>query len=85
MARNRPTPKSEFVLFNVTYEDGTVTSNRRVPAEVLGGLEGDAPARGIIEEQDREIIERSGKPRGPIKFLERVNAKKSKSKACKAA
>ena len=38
MAR-KPTPRNEFVLFNVTYEDGTQRSNRRVPAELLGGIE----------------------------------------------
>ncbi len=85
MARKKPTAKSEFVLFNVLYEDGTMTSNRRVPGDVLGGLDGDAPARTIIEEQDREIAERSGKPRGPIKSLERVGAKKAAGKTGKAA
>jgi hypothetical protein len=28
-----------------------------VPAELLGGLDGDEPARGYIREQDREISE----------------------------
>ncbi len=81
MARKKPTAKAEFVLFNVTYEDGTVTSNRRVPGDILGGLDGDAPALEVIEEQDREIAERSGKSRGPIKSIERVNAKKAKANA----
>jgi hypothetical protein len=72
MARKKPNPKAEFVLFNVTYEDGSQTSNRRVPGDILGGLEGDEPARAAIEAQDREIAERSGRPRGPIKVLERV-------------
>jgi hypothetical protein len=87
MARKKPTAKAEFVLFNVTYEDGTVTSNRRVPGDVLDGLEGDGPAQGIIEQQDREIAERSGKSRGPIKAIERVDAKKAKvqGKSNKAA
>lgn len=79
MARKKPTAKSEFVLFNVTYEDGTVTSNRRVPGDILGGLEGDGPARDVLEEQDREIAERSGKSRGPIKLIERVGGKKAKA------
>lgn len=72
MSRKKPTPKAQFVLFNVFYEDGSQTSNRKVPADVLGGLEGDEPARAIIEEQDREIGERSGRPRGPIKSLSRA-------------
>lgn len=72
MARKKPNPKAEFVLFNVFYEDGSQTSNRRVPGEILGGLEGDDPAMAAIEEQDREIAERSGRPRGPIKSIERA-------------
>ena len=47
---------------NVVYEDGSQRFNRRVPSEVLGGLDGDAPARAIIEEQDQLIAERSGTP-----------------------
>ena len=64
--------KSEFILFNVLYEDGTQSSNRRVPSAELEGLDGDAPAKLIIESQDREIAERSGKPRSPIKTVKRV-------------
>lgn len=58
--------KSDFVLFDVFYEDGTRRSNRRVPADLLGGLDGDTPARGEIEEQDRRIAEQSGQPQAPI-------------------
>ncbi|WP_316980427.1 hypothetical protein [Shumkonia mesophila] len=72
MARKKPTAKAEFVLFNVVYQDGSLSSNRRVPNSELGGLDGDAPARAIIEAQDREIAERSGIPRGPIKSIKRV-------------
>ena len=72
MARKKPTAKAEFVLFNVVYQDGTLTSNRRVPGSILGGLDGDAPAKAFIEAQDREIAERSGHPRGPIKTLKRA-------------
>ena len=45
MSRKKPTARVEIVLFNVLYEDGTVTSNRKVPGSMLGGLDGDAPAR----------------------------------------
>lgn len=72
MAR-KPTAKQEFVMFNVLYEDGAMTSNRKVPAASVGGLEGDEPARALFEAQDREIAERSGRPRGPIKTIQRVN------------
>lgn len=71
MAR-KPTPRTEFVLFNVYYEDGTQRSNRRVPAEMLGGIDGDEPARAVIEEQDREISEKSGMPPATIKKIIRV-------------
>jgi hypothetical protein len=63
--------KSEFVSFDVVYEDGAQRSNRRVPRDLLGGLDGDEPARAFLEEQDREIAERSGHPMGPIKSIRR--------------
>ncbi|GJD29881.1 hypothetical protein PMNALOAF_1123 [Methylobacterium adhaesivum] len=59
------------VLFDVLYEDESRASNRRVPMEILGGLDGDAPAREIIEEQDRVIAEKSGRPLKPIRSLTR--------------
>lgn len=71
MSRKKPTAKAEFVLFDVLYEDGTLTSNRRVPGEVVQTYEGDAPARAVIEAQDNEIAERSGRSRGPIKSITR--------------
>lgn len=70
MAR-KPTARTEFVLFNVVYEDGSQRSNRKVPAELLGGLDGDEPARTAIMEQDREIAEKSGLPPLQIKSLTR--------------
>jgi hypothetical protein len=72
MAR-KPTPRSEFVLFNVYYEDGTQRSNRKVPADMLGGIDGDEPARALIEEQDREISEKSGMAPLTIKRIVRVD------------
>jgi hypothetical protein len=68
--------KSEFVFFDVIYEDGSQRSNRRVPATLLGGLDKDAPARGFIIEQDREIAEKSGRAPLPIKSITRSGAKK---------
>lgn len=70
--RRKTTRDTEFVMFNVLYEDGTRSSNRKVPALEIGGLEGDEPALAIIEAQDREIAEKSGRPRGPIKSVERA-------------
>ena len=74
----------EFVLFNVFYEDGTQRSNRKVPAELLGGLDGDEPARAYILEQDREIAEKSGRPPLKIKDISRVGAKKKKDRRVEA-
>lgn len=70
MAR-KPTARVEFVLFDVLYEDGSRSSNRKVSSHELSGLEGDAPARAIIEAQDDKIAEQSGRPRGPIKSVTR--------------
>lgn len=64
--------RTEFVLFNVTYEDGSQRSNRRVPLDALEGPDKDAGAREIIEAQDREVAEKSGKPALAIKTLVRA-------------
>jgi len=75
MARKKSKPlDSAFVLFDVIYEDGSRRSNRRVPSSVLGGLDGDEPARTVIEEQDSEIAEKSGRPPVAIKKLIRSRA-----------
>lgn len=71
MARKKPAVASRFVLFDVVYDDGVRTSNRKVPSAELDGLDGDAPARDFIESQDRKIGEMSGKPRAAIKSIER--------------
>jgi hypothetical protein len=70
MAR-KPTARTEFVMFDVTYEDGSQRSNRKVDANLLGGLDGDEPARASIEEQDRAISEKSGVPPLAIKSIKR--------------
>lgn len=62
---------SGHVLFDVLYEDGSRSSNRRVQAVDLTGLQGDDAALEIIAEQDRVIGERSGLPRPAIKKISR--------------
>lgn len=64
--------ESTFVLFDVTYIDGSQTSNRKVLSSLLGGLDGDEPAKTVIEKQDREIGLASGRPRGEIKSVART-------------
>ncbi|MCW2286739.1 hypothetical protein M2323_004503 [Rhodoblastus acidophilus] len=67
----KPGSKSEFVLFDVIYEDGATRSNRRVPRDILGGLDGDEPARAFLEAQDQEIARMSRHPMAPIKMVRR--------------
>ncbi len=61
------------VLFNVIYQDGAQTSNRRVPLNELLGRDEDDAARAWFEAEDRRIAELSGRPRGPIKAIIRVD------------
>ena len=62
----------EFILFDVLYEDGTRTSNRKVPGSELGDVDIDLLAKTYIEAQDLKIAEISGKSRALIKSLTRV-------------
>ncbi|MEQ8807082.1 MAG: hypothetical protein RLO05_08620 [Rhodospirillales bacterium] len=62
----------QFLMFNVTYGDGTVTSNRRVSTDLLDQSYGDSLedlVRAAIEQQDNDIAERSGQTRAPIKSI----------------
>lgn len=70
MARKRPN-NSEFVAFDVVYADGSRSSNRKIPSAALGGLDGDAPAKVMIEAQDEKIAALSGRPRREIKSVTR--------------
>jgi len=72
----KPGLNSEFVMFDVVYEDGSQRSNRKVPRELLGGLDGDKPAHGFLIEQDREIAEKSGRPLAKIQSITRSGARK---------
>ena len=72
----KPGLNSEFVMFDVVYEDGTQRSNRKVPRALLGGIDGDKPAHGFLIEQDREIAEKSGRPLAKIQTISRSGEKK---------
>ena len=65
---------STFVLFDVTYADGTKTSNRRVLESVLTGLDGEAAAWAVIKAQGQQIAPVSGRTRGVIKSIKRGRA-----------
>ena len=76
MARKKPKGKgAAFTAFNVNYEDGMVTSNRRVSSELLDQSFGESfqdLARIAIENQDSEIAQRSGQRRAEIKSIVRA-------------
>jgi len=76
MARKKSKGKSAaFTAFNVNYEDGMVTSNRRVSSELLDQSFGESfqdLARIAIENQDSEIAQRSGQRRAGIKNIARA-------------
>jgi hypothetical protein len=72
MAAPKRRIESAFVLFDVHYVDGTRTSNRKVAATALMGLDGDEPAKSLIEAQDREIGLASGRPRPDIRSVSRT-------------
>ena len=68
-------PAAEFAMFDVIYEDGTRSSNRKVPAAEPYEPDYEARVRATIEEQDRAIAEKSGRPRGPIKAIVKSGAR----------
>ena len=76
MARRKSGRKgAAFMAFNVTYEDGSMTSNRRVSSKLLDQSFGESIqdlARTAIEDQDNEIAQRSGARRAKIKSIARA-------------
>lgn len=77
MARMKLKAQSEFALFDVLYEDGTQTSNRKVLLQEISDLSDEQGIWDAITAQDAQIAERSGKVRGAIKSIERVKRKKA--------
>jgi len=73
MARKKPKGKGvAFTTFNVNYEDGMVTSNRRVSNDLLDQSFGESfqdLARTAIQDQDNEIAQRSRQRRAKIKSI----------------
>lgn len=68
--RKKPKIAQGFVMFDVIYEDGTRSSRRKILASDVTEL-GDAHARTVIMDQDREIAARSGNSRGAIRSISR--------------
>jgi hypothetical protein len=69
--REKTVNASGFVFFDVLYEDGARSSNRKVPSSQLAGADGDTLAKLYVEAQDRKIAEMSGRPQGVIKSVVR--------------
>lgn len=77
MAAKRPSELGEFLLFDVLYDDGTRSSNRKVAVSELRDWEFDESVRTAIEAQDHAIAERSGRSRAPIKEITRSGTRKA--------
>ena len=74
MAMKSKGKSAAFIMFNVMYEDGMVTSNRRISNNLLDQSFGDSLqdlARIAIENQDNEIAQRSGQRHAKIKTIAR--------------
>ena len=69
-ARQLPQDRGS-VLFDIVFEDGSRASNRRVPMEILGGLDGDELARELIEQQEAENAQKAGRPPRAVQSLTR--------------
>jgi hypothetical protein len=69
--REKTVNTNGFAFFDVIYEDGARSSNRKVPNSELGGIDGDAVVKPYIEAQDRKIAEMSGRSPGVIKSVVR--------------
>ena len=78
MARRKPAASPSTVLFDVLYEDGSISSNRKVPGADLDGLDGDEPARTYLEEQEQLIEQKSGQLRPKIKSITRSKVRQQK-------
>jgi hypothetical protein len=74
MARKSKPAETGFLWFDVLYEDGTRSSNRKVSSAELDPIDRDASIRALLEGQDRAIAEMSGRTRGPIKSISRSSA-----------
>ncbi len=75
MAKKSKRKGAAYIMFNVMYEDGMVTSNRRISNDLLDQSYGDSLqdlARIAIENQDTEIAQRSGQSRAKIKTIARA-------------
>ncbi len=71
MAKKKIRVEDNIVFYDVTYEDGTRSSHRKINAAGLQRDEIEAFALTEIMNQDRKISEVSGKERGPVREIAR--------------
>ena len=71
MAKGKKAKEAGFVMFDVLYDDGTRTSNRKVATTEIDEFDEDGSIKAAIESQDRKIAEMSGRVRGTIKSISR--------------
>jgi hypothetical protein len=69
MARRRKLVEAMYLLYDVVYEDGSRSSNRKVRSDEVDPLDPAGSIRALLERQDRKIAEASGKSRGLIKSV----------------
>ncbi len=62
----------DFLFFNVVYEDGSHSSNRKVPSADMPMFDAEGAIKAMLEAQDRKIAALSGNPRGRIKSITQV-------------
>lgn len=75
MGRKKPTANADVIIVNVLYEDGSQSSNRRIPGLELTGYDDDDVIRHAVEAHDQKIAELSGQARRPIKSIQRVGSR----------
>ena len=69
MAKKQKKLEDAFVFFDVTYEDGTKSSRRKINAAGLEKDEVEGFAMTEIMTQDRKIAEMGGRNRGAVKEI----------------
>jgi hypothetical protein len=69
MAKKLKKLEDAFVFFDVTYEDGTKSSRRKINAAGVTSEEVEAFAMTEIMNQDRKIADMGGRNRGQVKEM----------------
>ncbi|HVJ35937.1 MAG TPA: hypothetical protein VND94_22720 [Terriglobia bacterium] len=69
MAKKIKAPVATLIAFDVIYEDGSRLSNRKLKSTELDEHNEIASAKALLEAQDREIANLSGRARPNIKTV----------------